>query len=530
MDYSTLYNRFPDLCQRYYPRLDRIKNLERLFFSIDKDEAITEDEIAALWAYAINYIHYNGPINEHNFYHWTYKYCDHCEMMVSTHIDNGMGNGEHYHCDNCGLPQDSINECGSGSECGCCECFHCDNCDPCHENGCHECGNCDSHCDCNHCNECNDNYSNNDFCSDCEYCNGCCSCNEDVDEDYSADSLKHFIPTVKTRKGFSCTRLVGVEWEYNSCDNSSSPLKEWSTRWNGAIQEDGSCGMEIVTPPLGGDYIRLALTELASAFKKSDAKVNDTCGIHVHVDARDLKWDDMYRLLKVYAKVEPLLYLIAGQQRINNTYCLPCGKEFMGAFNSAYGISVNDGRGASKASKDERKKNLADLKVSIMRFPLGFSDDRDGRRAITETKQYHRHNRAKKASGRYRGMNIAPWVAGRMHGHGSKIKRDATIEFRIHRNSLDAERVIGWAQLCAKMVDWAANSSNKELENLPKSQLRTLIAIAPELKKFILKRITDWRRATSYGAHNTDEGVSRRLTFKSGKFLFKESPRYNYVE
>jgi len=117
-----------------------------------------------------------------------------------------------------------------------------------------------------------------------------------------------------------------------------------------------------------------------------------------------------------------------------------------------------------------------------------------------------------------------------MHGHGSKIKRDATIEFRIHRNSLDAERVIGWAQLCAKMVDWAANSSNKELENLPKSQLRTLIAIAPELKKFILKRITDWRRATSYGAHNTDEGVSRRLTFKSGKFLFKESPRYNYVE
>ena len=526
MEYYTLKNQFGDLCDRYYPRLDRIRNVECLFRSLDNqhhnaDHKITEEELQALWLYVQSRIGCYGLVESFN--RWTYKWCDHCEKMVGTHIDNG--DGEHVHCNGCGLPQESVSECGSSRDCGCCECFSCERCGGCHDSGCSNCRQCNNCCECVTCQNCHSITSDIDnFCFDCNNCTSCCDCNNsDADDDYRADRMKHFIPTIKTRKEFACTRLVGVEWEYNSVDYSSTPLREWTNRWEGAIQEDGSCGMEIVTPPLGGDYIRLALTDLAKSFKRAEAQVDSRCGIHVHVDARDLNWDDMYRLLKVYAKVEPLLYLIAGQHRISNTYCVPCGKEFMGAFNSSCGIKVSDGRSStSKASKDAHKNNLANLKASIMRFPLGLSN-------VDETKEWQRFNSAKKSNGRYRGMNIAPWVAGRMRGHGSKIKKDATIEFRIHRHSLDAERVIGWSQLCAKMVDWAAKSSNKELEDLPRSQLRTLIKIAPECKKFILKRISDWRKACSYRAFETDEGVTRRLTFKQGKFLFKELPRYNYV-
>lgn len=76
-----------------------------------------------------------------------------------------------------------------------------------------------------------------------------------------------------------------------------------------------------------------------------------------------------------------------------------------------------------------------------------------------------------------------------------KIAKDTTIEFRIHQNTLDMGRLYHWSNVLCALVDWAVNSSYSDAEALPKSALAALVKIAPNEKKFILRRIRQWRKA-----------------------------------
>ncbi len=96
------------------------------------------------------------------------------------------------------------------------------------------------------------------------------------------------------------------------------------------------------------------------------------------------------------------------------------------------------------------------------------------------------------------------------------------MEFRLHANSLDAGgRVLGWAKLCARLVDWCHSASNKEAEALPNSALKALCIIAPDLKDWILKRILDWRKVTSMSDSPVRRAqglrkIARRIKVKNG--------------
>jgi hypothetical protein len=222
--------------------------------------------------------------------------------------------------------------------------------------------------------------------------------------------------------------------------------------------------------------------ELGAAFIKANATADEKCGVHVHVDARDLRWEDIYRLVKVYAHVEPLLYLLAGQHRVANQYCAPTGKKYADALMAL-----------------DRKDRV-----------LGVAYDTSSGRMRSRSKP------GKKDGGRYKGLNICPWLAGRRRDRyrretAPEIKRDTTVEFRLHRNTLDPSRLIGWATLLARLVSWVSTASHRDAEMLPKSPLRALCAIAPESKAWILKRVKEWREATSIGRRGNRK-VDRRIS------------------
>jgi len=167
-------------------------------------------------------------------------------------------------------------------------------------------------------------------------------------------------------------------------------------------------------------------------------------------------------------------------------------------------------------------------------------------------RSYVRSNRpGKKDGGRYKGLNILPWLSGRranarpvpvawkLASDGSRarkasgnliptvfsdapakpVKKDTTIEFRLHRNTLDANRIIGWAQVCERIVSWVATHTDKEAQSLPRSALRCLAVIAPESMPFVLSRVRSWRRATRKGARSP---VSRRIVCVAGKWRIKK--------
>lgn len=326
-------------------------------------------------------------------------------------------------------------------------------------------------------------------------------------------------------------RLIGLEIEYNET-GSFSELRRTLEKWRSGHHSDGSCGYEVVTAPIAGPHVAACVTDVCNAFDRADTKADERCGVHVHVDARDLMWADMFRLLWVYARVEPLLYVLAGQHRIENQYCKPSGRDYldaMGYVDRKGGVLATAYNQTPYDDGSKKKTSKADA----------------GRSYVRSTKP------GKKDGGRYKGLNILPWLAGRRKNarprviawkqdeHGNRIrtsggkmiptrfepapakpiKGDTTIEFRLHRNTLDAGRIIGWAQVCERIVSWCATHTDKEAQALPRSALRCMAVIAPESMPFVLSRIRSWRRATRKGLLSP---VSRRIVCTAGRWRIKK--------
>lgn len=350
------------------------------------------------------------------------------------------------------------------------------------------CGVCTSCCKAKEhsCIGCNDHKVR--LCTRCGYGRSCGCC-------YCADDFKYTkswtVDYNKDMKYFKNKRLVGVEWEFNEAKNGEFKIEDWADKWHSNITEDGSCGREAITAPLAGDYISKCLIELGEAFQLSKVKVDKSCSVHVHVDARDFDWNKITNLTKLYSRFEPLLYLLGGQSRSHNEYCIPNGVDY----------------------KKVLDKNLKPMKEreELLSIIYNFND----------TKQAVKHHKSKykdkKGEGRYRGMNLVPWAVGK-----SKGSKDTTVEFRIHKDTLNTNRVINWAQLLADFVEYSSKTSKEKIDKLPSSDLRAMIKIIPKSKSFILQRIKDWRLATSLDPKNKKRRIKRKISIlPGGKFKIK---------
>lgn len=463
MTLDHFLNFAPEVYQRYLMPEIRMRNIAASALrDCVNDPHITEAEKAALKNYAALE---KGvvPSLEAN-----YSWCAQCMKMI--------GAAEHFHCPSCRGPYMMANKCSRCENCrGCCDCAPCRSC---HEPmrdapgqpivSCPNCGVCPTCCRCVPCTNMCGRMSTCGGCTRCQYCCACQGVSYNAGEPWLAESLKD-------RKVFNCKRLVGVEWEYNLAAGGTGPnshLGRWARNWRAGLHRDGSCGMEAVTPPIAGDHIVKCLTALGTAFTTTNAVIDTRCSIHVHVDARDYHWIDIYRLLKLHAHIEPALFILAGQNRVDSRFCKPCGKAYLKALRSF------------------------DKKDAI----IGIALAEPGR-------QGQRKKPGKRAHGRYRSLNICPWLAGRY-----KKARDITVEYRLHRNSSDANQVIGWAKLCARIIDWTIKASDKDVDNLPKSSIRSLMIIAPDCKEWIIKGLRDWRKACVTRAN-------RKVKFTDGKYL-----------
>ena len=286
----------------------------------------------------------------------------------------------------------------------------------------------------------------------------------------------HGVPFKGTR-GNGTVRLVGVEVECNHYPT----IQSWLTKWRGALHQDGSCGYEAVTTPVAGEHVKPCLTDLTDMLKAQGNTADNRCGVHVHVDARDIQWPSMLRLLRVYTLLEPILYLIGGQNRLSGRYCAATAADFRTAL----------------AGADPKTAVLA----AAFRGGLGRNRERSTfdtwNGTNIDARAYVRSRPGKKDAGRYRGINIIPWIVGR-RTHAP----DTTIEFRMHRNSLDGARIAEWARLLATIVDWCDAATDGEVAALPRSALRALVnVIAPAFKPWVMSRVKGWRKATTPCSH-----------------------------
>ncbi len=165
------------------------------------------------------------------------------------------------------------------------------------------------------------------------------------------------------------------------------------------IENDGSCGWEVVSPVLT-DFVELE--KVCEALNAVGAKVNKNCGLHVHHDGSDLSLEQIKNVYRIYAKHEATIDSMLPESRRadNNRFC----------------NTLNGGQMA----KVERMNSIDEMKVEI-------------------GGQYEGHYTSK----RYYKVNFCSYV------------RYGTIEFRQHSGTTEFEKMQNWVLFTNRIMEIA---------------------------------------------------------------------------
>lgn len=337
----------------------------------------------------------------------------------------------------------------------CSDCCKCVQCSQCHNNTAKLCENCNKGsccCQCQYCGECN-TLCNNSICYNCDYCYSCCECNHSIE--FFNQEPKFHTPSKTQTKLNTSTRFIAAEIEVADIDENKSDLVAKAVKdWGGSIVQDGSLpenGFEINTAPAGGDLFVRQIDEICSALKKSSAKVDDSCGLHIHINAKDFNYYDVRRLMKVYAKIEDALFGMLPYRRKKSHYCRPCGKNYI--------RNLINGRVPYKKVKSSVIKTI-------------YKD---------ETTQNHKN--VKHDSSRYVALNLHSWFYR------------GTVECRMFSGTTQSSKIVPWGIIWAKILDYTIANTDESIEELSdKTPFDALMIVVKEkhLQDFIALRTKEW--------------------------------------
>jgi hypothetical protein len=298
-----------------------------------------------------------------------------------------------------------------------------------------------------------------EHCSECDYCITCCRCNH---VKHFNSKLSFHSPTKSQHRLNTSQRFIAAEIEVSRIRAVRKEVEAVVLKWKGSIVHDGSLpfgGFEINTAPAAGDLYVRQITDICKKLAKAKAEVTAQCGLHVHLDARDYNFYDIRRLVKVYAAIEPALFLMVPPSRRNSRYCARCA--------DVYEEAIKDGKVPHK-----------EVKESIVLGTYGELDS-------TEHRRHKYPDDLRRA--RYNALNIHSWFYR------------GTIECRLLEGTVDPEEIINWGVLWAKVLDYSLHSGDDEVSKLSKAKsidsLNTIVKDNKKLKDYIITRYNKYKGA-----------------------------------
>jgi Putative amidoligase enzyme len=300
--------------------------------------------------------------------------------------------------------------------------------------------------------------------------------------------------TLRGRKQFAgLNRFLGAEIEVNDAKAVETsglyPVRERLAAaldpWRVNVVPDGSIsgprGCEFVTQPAKGSQWLKMIREIGKAFKAVGAVPDKSCGLHIHVDARDLTAWDVRRFIKVYAAVEPALFAAVHPNRRRAHYSKECGLELMHKFKPLWWHPKHINAIIGPLQYEYCWTHLVDDSVRSGQLRASHSDVKH-----TSGKKYH--------DTRYRAVNLHSWW------------HRGTIEFRHHHGTTDPSKIENWGIVCGSIVDWCANHNDTDAEQLcagtPAPALLEIVKYGPA-RAWLLAR---WMRFSP-----TKAGTPRRV-------------------
>ena len=213
-------------------------------------------------------------------------------------------------------------------------------------------------------------------------------------------------------EAYNCTRerlarelnAAGIRVQvegYNHTDHAD----HWKLVTDSSLS--GNDTFELVSPILHGEQGIEELEKVCWVLDLCNAKVNDSCGLHVHIDAAEFDLQTWKNLIITYKRLEKVIDNFMPQSRRDNRYCQ--------ALTTISETTIN------------RASNIGELRAA-------FDYDR-----------YHK-------------INLEAYV------------RHRTVEFRQHGGSINFTKMSAWIHFLAKMITFAKQGkvqNNTTLQNVP---------------------------------------------------------------
>lgn len=213
-------------------------------------------------------------------------------------------------------------------------------------------------------------------------------------------------------EAYNCTRErlarelqaagISVEVEgYNHTDHQD----HWKLVTDGSLT--GTNTFELVSPILHGEEGVNELERVCWVLELCDVKVNDSCGLHIHMDAHDFTMQTWRNLAISYKRLETVIDGFMPRSRRNNRYCLPL-------------------------------RNISEERINRAQ-------------TIADLRQAFSHNR-------YHKVNIEAYA------------RHSTVEFRQHGGTTNFTKMSAWIHFLEKMITFASAttiSPRTTLEQIP---------------------------------------------------------------
>ena len=117
--------------------------------------------------------------------------------------------------------------------------------------------------------------------------------------------------------------------------------REWKVVSDGSIRVDGGEACELVTPILKWDDIE-TVQEIVRALRGAGAKVNDSCGLHVHIGAAGMTATAIRNLVNNVASHEEILYKALNVHTCRKRYCRPTDTRFLNALNARKPATIEE--------------------------------------------------------------------------------------------------------------------------------------------------------------------------------------------
>lgn len=224
-----------------------------------------------------------------------------------------------------------------------------------------------------------------------------------------------------TSKMVKVDRFISVESElitdyhdYEEARENVHVPRNWSICGDSSLT-DGGVEYKTISP-IRGDNIYNDLRALEKTYYNGDMNIDNTCGIHIHINALDFGFQEMKNLLLIYNSIDSTIFDSMPYSRRENSNCQP-----LNGVNTDIMVDIH---------------NMRDL-VDYWYRVIGKCEP--------DESHYN--------SSRYHGLNLHSKF---YHG---------TIEFRYHEGEIEPEPIISWIEFCNSTMTLAREMATDKTDS-----------------------------------------------------------------